>query len=326
VCSSDLFEKDTYLPNLYLDLFDLIIRYPQDYFIKTFNVEGVKLDLFNKYRLFINKSINDKTTNQTFIETIRPFLSFYKSLPEYAKRTKRLNNSAIELREAISNAKDPEKTFFDDFPSALGYNSIKLYKSKEYLEDYILQLQTNIREIRTCYDELVNRIEIILLDLMEIMDKLFPVYKSIILQRYSSVKTYLMLPYQKIFYQRLSAPIEDKKAWLSSVVQALLGKNLESINDDEEEIIHQKMIAIFKEFDNLCDFGKLNIDIEKEEAFKYEITTLNESVKQGIIRISKVNYKTLISVKNKFRQELPFDRSQNIALLLELIKDQMKNE
>jgi hypothetical protein len=321
-----LFEKDTYLPNLYLDLFDLIIRYPQDYFIKTFNVEGVKLDLFNKYRLFINKSINDKTTNQTFIETIRPFLSFYKSLPEYAKRTKRLNNSAIELREAISNAKDPEKTFFDDFPSALGYNSIKLYKSKEYLEDYILQLQTNIREIRTCYDELVNRIEIILLDLMEIMDKLFPVYKSIILQRYSSVKTYLMLPYQKIFYQRLSAPIEDKKAWLSSVVQALLGKNLESINDDEEEIIHQKMIAIFKEFDNLCDFGKLNIDIEKEEAFKYEITTLNESVKQGIIRISKVNYKTLISVKNKFRQELPFDRSQNIALLLELIKDQMKNE
>lgn len=47
-----LFHQDTFIPFLNGDLFDLIIKYPQDYFIKTFNIQGVKLDLFNKYRTF----------------------------------------------------------------------------------------------------------------------------------------------------------------------------------------------------------------------------------------------------------------------------------
>ena len=32
--------------------------------------------------------------------------------------TKKLPKAALNLREAIAKAKDPEKTFFEDFPNA----------------------------------------------------------------------------------------------------------------------------------------------------------------------------------------------------------------
>jgi hypothetical protein len=100
--------------------FELIAKYPTKVFIKTFDIEGVKLDIFNSYRTFLNQSTEEKFDNNSFIETIKPFIVFYKQLPEYSKQTKRLSASALKIRQAIATSKDPEETFFESFPNALG--------------------------------------------------------------------------------------------------------------------------------------------------------------------------------------------------------------
>src|SRR5690606_40002440 len=68
----------------------------------------------------------------------------------------------------------------------------------------------------------------------------FPLYKEQIILRYSEIKTYLMLPHQRTLYQRINSGLNDRNSWLSSLVQGLIGKNLESITDAEEEIIHER--------------------------------------------------------------------------------------
>ncbi len=104
-----LYDKDIFHPFLNIDFIDILIRYPQNITIKAFNVQGIKLDWFNKYRALINRSSKDKATSEAFIDTIRPFLTFYRGLPEYSKRTQKLSDSALKLRDAISNAKDRRK-------------------------------------------------------------------------------------------------------------------------------------------------------------------------------------------------------------------------
>ena len=103
----------------------------------------------------INQSTEEKVSNKNFIETIRPFLTFYKGLPEYTKKTNRLSRETLSFRNAIANAKDPEKVFFEDFPTALGYTTLKLRQSDKHLEEYINQLQNCIRELRASFEELV---------------------------------------------------------------------------------------------------------------------------------------------------------------------------
>src|SRR5690606_20944416 len=45
-----MFNNDGYLPSLTDDNLELIAKNPEDYSIKTFDIEGVKLDIFNSYR------------------------------------------------------------------------------------------------------------------------------------------------------------------------------------------------------------------------------------------------------------------------------------
>lgn len=84
---------------------------PAGFSIKAFNVDGVKLDLFNKYREALGLMQDAEFTADSLIETIKPFLLFYKKLNKYTKQTKRLQKSTVQFRAVLASAKDPEKTF-----------------------------------------------------------------------------------------------------------------------------------------------------------------------------------------------------------------------
>jgi hypothetical protein len=154
-----LFKEGIYIPSLSEENMELLSKYPSEYSIKAFDIGGVKLDIFNSYRVFLNQSTELKFDNNSFIETIKPFISFYKQLPEYAKQTTRLSPAALKIRQAIVRSKDPEQTFFESFPDALGVSLDLLQRDKRRLKDYTTLLQDVIREIRTSYDELVKRFE-----------------------------------------------------------------------------------------------------------------------------------------------------------------------
>ena len=64
----------------------------------------MRLELFNRYRALIQKSTVESINQQSFVETIKPFLSFYKHLPPYTQNTKRLASATLRLRNAIANA------------------------------------------------------------------------------------------------------------------------------------------------------------------------------------------------------------------------------
>lgn len=196
------------------------------------------------------------------------------------------------------------------------------------MEDYILQLHNNIRELRTCYDELVNRIEDYLLKLTGLSNKSFVEYKKKMIQRFDSIKLKLLLPHQRIFYNRLISELNDRKSWINSLVYAVVDKNLDSINDDEEEIIYDKLDYIFKELDNLCEFASMSIDKLTEEAFKIEVNPLNESLKKEIVRLPKKQIKELGSLEKTFRKELYKTKNKKLRkyLLVKLLNEEFSSD
>jgi hypothetical protein len=131
-----LFNKNVYIPFITEEVLDLMGKNPDEFEIKSFALDGVRLDIFNSYRLFLNQNSKDKISNSNFIETIKPFLTFYKDLPEYSKNTLRLAKEASKIREAIASSKDPEKTFFEDFPTALNYSLNKNQSSPKPINKY----------------------------------------------------------------------------------------------------------------------------------------------------------------------------------------------
>ncbi len=321
-----LFSKSGYIPYMNDEVLDLFTKSPKDFEIKAFNVKGVRLSLFNKYRNLLNQSQKQKLSNQSFIETIKPFLTFYKGLPEYAKNTKRLSKETIALREVIAQSKDPEATFFEDFPKALKYNVTKLQNNTSNLEEFITQLQNSIKEIRSCYDELISRVEQFLLDEIIGESMNFPAYKSQLQIRLKNIKKHLLLPKQKVFFQRLLSQLEDRKSWLNSITQACIGKTLDVIDDDEEKLLYEKLKDTIYELDNLCEISKKDVDKEKEEIFKLEITSFIDGLYKKLIRLPKKKTKQMLKIENDIKAKLSEDKQLNIATLTKLLREQLKSE
>ena len=243
-----IFNDDSYIPDLSEENLELIAKYPDKYSVKAFDIEGVKLDIFNSYRTFLDIGTQEKFDNESFIETIKPFIVFYKQLPEYSKNTKRLSSSAKKIRKAIANSKDPEKTFFEAFPSALGFNLNTLQEDKSKLQNYTVNLQNAVRELRTAYDGILNRFEEFIVNEF-IGNKVdFEEYRESLQKRFSDLKKHMLLNNQKSFIQRLDSPLDDKKAWLNSIGQAIMGKTLERFSDEDEILLYEKFKSMILDF------------------------------------------------------------------------------
>lgn len=310
-----------YIPNLTNENLELLVKDPSDYSIKAFNVEGVRLDIFNNYRTFLNQATEDKINNHSFIETIKPFLTFYRQLPDYSKNTKRLMKEAIKIRQAIAISVDPEATFFEDFPAALGFNIQTLQQDKDRLQEYTSSLQMAIRELRTCYDSLLDRFEDFIRNEVFYEYLEFEEYKQKFQFRFRKLKKHLLLPNQKVFIQRIDSPLDDRSAWLNSVAQSVIGKSLETFRDEDEILLYSKFKSLMLELDSLTNISKSDLDEKKEEILSVKIDSFFSSIDSKIIRFPKSKSGEIEEIKQSLKKELTDDDTINIAALINLLKD-----
>lgn len=319
-----LFEKNIYVPNINDQVLEIVSKNPHKYLIKTFDIDGVNLRLFNQYRALLGQK-EKLPSNQSFIETIKPFLTFYKSLPEYTKKTKRLTKSALKLREAITKAETPEKTFFEDFPNAFGYNRIKLSKDFDLLNQYIDELRQGIKEIRVAYDDLQDRFESCICDFLSLKDADFEQYRAKLQNRFKNLKYHFLQQRQKVFLQRVNSDL-DRKHWLSAVCQACVGKTLQNISDSDEPLLFDRFVEIIRELDNLYELAKVKVKNEKDDFISVELLTIGEDKSKRIVRLPENKKKKVGKQLNEIESILGKDKDVNIAALTKLLNQLLKND
>jgi hypothetical protein len=321
-----LYYNDIYVPDLNVEILQSLTKRPEKYTVKAFDIDGIKIDLFNKYRLMVQKEQQNQLTQSGFIDTIKPFLIFYSRLPAYSRNTRRLSPTAAAIREALAAARDPEKTFFEDLPLALGYTMTALNESDQHLEKFVEKLHKGIRELRNCFDELLDRLEATLLRELGLQQLKFEAYKMAIAQRYKSLREHLLLPHQQSFYARLHAHTDERKVWLKSVIHSVLGRPAEQINDQDEFTIHDKLRDMVYELDSLCEFEKSHIDPRKEEIVKVEMVSSAEGLHRKTLRFPKERIEEAGKIKESVKSKLTGDKKTNIIALLSLLKDEMNDE
>lgn len=319
-----VFNDDGYVPNLSEEILELVAKYPASFAIKTFDIDGVKLDIFNSYRSFLNLSNEEAFNNDSFIETIKPFLVFYKQLPSYSKTTSRLSNTAKRVREAIKNSKDPEETFFLHFPEALGFKVSDLQYDGIKLQAFTVGLQEAVRELRTSYDALIDRFEEFIF--VEFIGKptAFIEYKQLLQKRFAKIKRHFLLANQKSFIQRLDSPLDDRKAWLNSLAQAITGKIMESFVDEDEVRLYEGFKSTILALDGLTAISKVDIDEVNEDIVGIKFDSFFQNTESLIVRYPKSKQQELEKLKSSIKTSLGKDSTMNLAAMIELLKEMLK--
>lgn len=319
-----LYSGETYIPTINREVLDLLQKKPEDFVIKTFSVDGVRLDLFNRYREAVNLKSESSIQEDSFLETIKPFLVFYnKSLNEYARNTNKLGIKAKSFRDVLATAVDPEQTFFEDLPNVLGFNEVDLVSNDNYLSDFVNSLQSSIRELRTCYDELINRVENKVLSSLGIEEREFLAYKTIIENKFKGVKDYLLTPKHRAFLSRVMTPLKERNAWINSIAYPILNKSLEMLRDEEEEILLQGISHSFIELSNFIDLQD-NVALHgQSEVLKIDISSMGVGTQSKQVILPKSKIDSSITLKKRITELLSDDENLNIYTLIQIINTKM---
>lgn len=317
--------RGAYIPNVDMLFFDLLQKHPADYAIKAFEVDGVKLDFFNQYRRFVNLGDEFNITTRSFIETIKPFLFFYKKLNDYTKNTRKFaHKSTMRFRDVLANAKDPEKAFFEDLPDALGFN--KKIKQNTDVEEYGNVIQQAIRELRSCYSQLIDRIEIRLVEGLGLESADYNDYVQEIRKRLSNVKMHLLTAKQKEFYNHAITEYDNRTQWYQSICYPVLEHKLESLRDEEEDKLADDLIYLFRECEKYVDISN-KLVADSDTAYSFDmVTNTGSNYRTQTYILSEKDKNKVLKLEEKITNILSGDNNIDICSLLEIINKKLKTD
>ena len=312
-----------YIPNVDMLFFDLLQKHPADYAIKAFEVDGVRIDFFNQYRNLVNLGDEFNITTQSFIETIKPFLFFYKNLNDYTKHTRKFTHkSTMRFRDVLATAKDPEKAFFEDLPDALGFT--KKLKQNTDIEGYGNVMQKAIRELRSCYTQLIDRIESRLVDGLDLSSADYTEYIAEIRQRLSNVKLTLLTAKQKEFYNHVMTEYDNRTLWYQSICYPILEHKLESLRDEEEEKLADDLIYLFRECEKYADISKKSVAYN-DVAYSFDmVSNTGTNVRTQTYILPEKDKKRVSELEQRISQMLSGNDNVDICTLLEILNKKMK--
>ena len=319
-----LYEGEKFIPELNESILHLIIRQPDKYLIKSFEIDELRLRVFNKYREVLQQGDGTLSSSE-LIESIKPFMVFYRTLNEYSRRTETISIEARALRECIIGAKDLENTFFEAIPKALNFQlETKNNVTDKELAEFALKLNNAIQEIKNAYINLLNRFESFLCK--EVLEEavVFDQYKQTLQSRLEGIKEHRLTPKQKVFVGRVNSPLNDRESWLASIAQAILNKPLDQIKDHEEDVLKDLTARMVEDLTNLKEVHKVNIK-KGEQALRVNIATV-DGVKSQTIVIPSNKYNDVVKLSEEIRSLLKKHKGIELAVLSKLMDEKLKND
>lgn len=314
-----------FVPYLKEDVLDLLHKNPQNYLVKSYDVSGLNVNLLESYKEIVHVENQKLGSKSTFLSIFGNFIRFYRGLNDYSINTKKLSEKTINLRNAIKNAQDPEEALFSQFPSALGFHSLSIKDDEKALKAYTSHIYDAIREMRSAYDNLLERIELNIKHSFQCENLDFNDYKKAIVKRLENVNINLLGKEQEIFYKRIFSPLDDKSSWLKSIADAALGKSIDKLIDEEEILLMNNIKAFSLGLIKASDIHSFN-NVNNDKLVLFEFVGASGDIVSDRLVIVNNPGKDYLNLKTELKQNLSkLDSDKRRQILLDLLSLELNN-
>ena len=320
------YEDNTYVPFLSQETLDLFNRKPEKFFVKAYNVKGLNINLLESYKELVGIS-GDRPTKSTFLSIYSNFLRFIRGLDKYTLKTNKISPAANELRNAIINTTDPETALFSSIPVALGYGNILNEKNEEKLKSFTIDIQNAIKELRTAYSELLNRIESYLSKAFDLKSDQFIEYKQELINKLGSIDDDELIPVQKVLFKRITSALDDRDSYLKSIADAVIGYPVEELKDHDETILKDRLLEYAKALIIASDAQSFNKNNPGSKLLQFKFYNTDGSIEdEKIILSSTVNNEKYIENIDKVLNGFDIPKKKEILIQLYSKLKKIENE
>ena len=148
------YDEGAYSPSLTYEHLERLVRRPDLFTFERFRVAGVRAALFDEY----SRALFGKKRSVAVLDLARPLANFLLQLPEYTRKTRRLSETALRVRQALALAKSPEKLLFEHLPDACGLGQA------EAPAGFAEKLISALRELKDAYVTMLDEQRALLCD------------------------------------------------------------------------------------------------------------------------------------------------------------------
>lgn len=241
-----VYEDGTYQPDLSADLLERLVKTPQRFAVKAFNLAGprgrVLEAVLDATGLAPPSRIRGR--NATVLRAAAPLLTAVRGLPAFTLKTKHaLSSDAEQVRNALLNAREPDVLLFEALPAACGVGPVPTRNTTtttELIDTYSKRLAGALQELAGAFQATLRDCCTALSDEMALSDTL-PELRAELRVRARTLEGQVLEPRLRSFLFTAASSDLDDEEWLESLALTVSGRPPTTWSDDDLARYHANL-------------------------------------------------------------------------------------
>ena len=263
-------------------------------------------------------------------QVVRPYFIKYYTKPALSPYMNRITMDEVALPKHMSRSCSSMEEIRKAKKSSLwGKISEWLageHKSQEasFVEEFGSILQQSINELRSCYGNLIKRIEQHLVQEFGLTSDDYGEYILDIRKRLADVKVYLLTEKQKEFYNRVLTRYESRKEWYESVCYTILGKQLDSMKDEEEEKLLNDFVYMMRVCEKYADITNKTRGQKENIAYSFDlVSNRGTNLRTQTFVLPKTESEDAVALEKQIENLLSGEDNLDVCALLAVLNKRL---
>jgi hypothetical protein len=224
---------------------------PEKFAFQRVTVEDARADVLARLAPLVGLEKTDEEKSEPLPFVIR-LLGSVRDLPSYTRKTGRLSDEALTVREALHRATEPATLLFEELPEACGLDSFlgNDESDVDHAEAFVSRLQDALRELGRAYGDLVSEIEERFATAFHLQAKDSEERRSELADRAQVLLENVTDTTLKSFCVRATDEMLDTQGWYESLAALLTKRKPEQWVDKDREKFDEKLTQVARRFRN----------------------------------------------------------------------------
>jgi hypothetical protein len=303
-----VYEQGSFVPALSAAVFERLVKTPDRFHVQRCRVAGVRAAIFERFaNVIIKKPTNFFGEKLNVLSVVRPLTRFANGLPAYTKNTQRLSKTAIQVRTALFEAREPDHLIFVHLPKACGLEPFTSDDSRDTVEIdlFFKRLRGSLAELQRAYDDLLSELESLLVAAFGLKGSSSEARKAIA-QRAQPLFDLTIDPKLKSFIIRVIDENLDSVGWIEAIGTFFAQRPPAAWSDADMARFEVNLAEVTRSFLHIellsFELKKSDRDLARtdHELMRLGVTTINEPEHQRVVVITP-------------EERLLIDRAENLV-------------
>lgn len=313
------FRENTYQFDFDIDQVMDIWKNTKLYTIRWYKLSKDEEAIFAKYLQIFDNYFDTSYNKQNIKYVFQKLYTKLSALPNYCRQTRKISKSAASLRSAILSSKEPYISFFEAFPTAIGYEKLDISNADKFIVDF----KQTFNEIVFSYKDMILNLEQFVAATFNFANKHYPFGNELetILEKY--LREHDDKDANNIY--RMCTTANDLVSFLNGLSLVLCHKKIDDAFDKDIQDFKRNLNTFAQHVLSKLDIIEL-INNRPVDVKKLKVSTLHGE-SDIVVSVENKKVSELSTIADKVLYNLPHDLTKEEKLyLIALLAEETSKE